>query len=143
MVCLGTGTQTNAFISLLLGLSMSTVGVAGTYLNNSTITGASSDGEDTWVIGTGLAYNVDAWTVSAGWAHVVGEAPGTDKKDHIDRVGVTGSYAMGPGIDLDAGVFYTWANAANEGDEADDGFNSFDDHNYDAVEFSVGSSVKF
>jgi predicted porin len=131
----------NAGINLAFGGL--TVGVAGTYLKNATITGASSDGEDTWVLGTGLAYNIDAWTVGAGWAHVVGEAPGTDKKDHIDRVGFTGSYAMGPGIDLDAGLFYTWANAANEGDEADDGFNSFDDHNYDAIEFSVGSSIKF
>jgi putative tricarboxylic transport membrane protein len=31
VVCLGTGSQTNAFISLLLGLFISTVGVDGTY----------------------------------------------------------------------------------------------------------------
>jgi outer membrane protein OmpU len=120
-----------------------TVGVAGTYLADTTITGASSSGEDTWVIGTGLSYNVDAWTVGLGWAHVVGEAEGTNAKDHIDRVGVTGNYALGPGIDLDAGVFYTWANAAIEGNAADDGFNSFDDGSYDAIEFAVGSSIAF
>ncbi|WP_374373243.1 porin [Dongia sp.] len=131
----------NAGVNLAFGGF--TVGVAGTYLADSTITGASSDGENTWVIGTGLSYNVDAWTIGAGWSHVVGEVEGTNAKDHIDRVGVTGNYAMGPGIDLDAGVFYTWANAADEGAATDDSFNSFNDNNYDAIEFAVGSSITF
>jgi len=139
----GTDEQSGYNAGVNLAFGGLTVGVAGTYLNNTTITGANSDGEDTWVIGTGLTYNVDAWTVGAGWAHAVGEVPGTSAKDHIDRAGFTGSYAMGPGIDLDAGVFYTWANAGDEDAAADDSFNSFNDHSYDAIEFSVGSSIKF
>jgi outer membrane protein OmpU len=139
----GTDEQSGYNAGVNLSFGGFTVGVAGTYLDNSTITGASSKGEDTWVIGTGLSYNVDAWTVGAGWSHVVGEVDGTSAKDHIDRVGVTGSYAMGPGIDLDAGVFYTWANAADEDAATDNSFNSFNDHSYDAIEFAVGSSITF
>jgi outer membrane protein OmpU len=78
---------------------------------------------------------VDAWTVGAGWAHTETDIAGFGDDDIIDRVGVTGSYAMGPGIDLDAGVFYTWGESADDaGDAADE---------YDSLEFSVGSSISF
>jgi predicted porin len=103
------------------------VGVAGTYLDD-----VNGDNQDAWAIGTGFSYNVDAWTVGAGWAHA--ELEVADAGDQSsDRVGVTGSYAMGPGIDLDAGIFYTWADA-DEDDALDD---------YDSIEFAVGSSIKF
>nr|WP_298690745.1 porin [uncultured Dongia sp.] len=112
-----------------------TLGVAGTYLDD-----LNGSGEDGFSIGTGLSYNVDAWTVGAGWAHSEGEV--ADLEDRvIDRVGVTGSYAMGPGIDLDAGIFYTWADA-DENDVDSDGDETFID-GYDSLEFSVGSSIKF
>lgn len=106
-----------------------TVGAAFTYLDDE-----NGQGEDSWAVGTGLSYNVDAWTVGAGWAHFEREVAGFSDETTIDRVGVTGSYAMGPGIDLDAGLFYTWA------DQADDSLATDD---YDAIEFSVGSSITF
>ncbi len=123
-----------------LGVNMSfggfSFGVAGTYLNNTDAAqGINSEGEDSWAVGTGFSYNVDAWTVGAGWAHAEAEQQGFNDDSTINRFGVTGSYAMGPGIDLDAGIFYTWVEAADDvNDVADE---------YDSVEFSVGSSIKF
>jgi len=115
-----------------------TVGAAFTYLDRDRF--ADSDDEnsaDLWVVGAGLSYNVDAWTVGAGWAHLESDDDSNTAGDQdatLDRVGVTGSYAMGPGIDLDAGIFYSWV-------DADEGASVTDD--YDAFEFSVGSSIKF
>ncbi|WP_374656672.1 porin [Dongia sp.] len=106
-----------------------TVGAAFTYLDDQ-----NGDNEDLWVVGTGLSYNVDAWTVGAGWAHLEQEEEGFGDNNTTDRLGVTGSYAMGPGIDLDAGIFYTWS------DEADD---SAANDDYDAIEFAIGSSITF
>ena len=97
---------------------------------------ANGAGEDVWSIGGGLSYNVDAWTVGLGYAHSEGEIDGVSKDRTVDRVGVTGNYEMGPGIDLDAGIFYTWADADN--DDADANF-----QNYDSIEFAVGSSISF
>ncbi|WP_374381038.1 porin [Dongia sp.] len=115
-----------------------TVGVAGTYLVNTSFGNgndfANSDGEDTWVIGTGLSYNVDAWTVGAGWAHLESEVEGFGDESVENRVGVTGAYEMGPGITLDAGLFYTWLDTADDTSAND---------NYDSLEFAVGSSISF
>ncbi len=105
------------------------IGVAGTYLDD-----LGGQGEDAWAIGTGLSYNVDAWTVGAGWAISEAEVAGFGDNDITNRVGVTGSYAMGPGIDLDAGIFYTWFEAADDSSSSDE---------YDSIEFAVGSSIKF
>lgn len=100
-------------------------GVAGTYLDD-----GNGAGQDIWSIGTGMTYNVEAWTVGLGWAHAELEVAGA-RDASADRVGVTGNYAMGPGIDLDAGIFYTWGeDAVGEGD-------------YDSIEFGVGSSISF
>lgn len=106
------------------------VGVAGTYF-----TDGNGRGEDIWMIGTGLTYSFEAWTFGGGWAHVVSEVDGFSDHDLIDRAGFTLNYAMGPGIDIDAGTFYTWGEAADDADDPTD--------EYDAIEFSVGSSIRF
>jgi hypothetical protein len=115
-----------------------TIGTAFTYHDRDRF--ADSDNEnsaDLWVVGAGLSYNVDAWTVGAGWAHLETDDDANavgDQDATVDRVGVTGQYDMGPGIALDAGIFYTWV-------DADEGASITD--NYDALEFSVGSSISF
>lgn len=107
-----------------------TFGVSGSYFTN-----AGGQDQDMWLVGAGLTYAWDAWTLGAGWAHVDAEVAGFDDHDLLDRAGVTAIYALGPGIDLDAGIFYTWAEAADDADDPDDG--------YDAIEFAVGSSIAF
>jgi len=131
----GEGEQSGYNLGVNLSFGGLTVGVAGTYLVNiDAANGTNEDSSDSWAIGTGVSYNVDAWTVGGGWAHAEAEQDGFSDDSIIDRVGFTGSYAMGPGIDLDAGVFYTWVEAADDSDAND---------NYDSIEFAVGSSIKF
>jgi predicted porin len=100
---------------------------------------SESNSADSWAVGAGLSYNVDAWTVGAGWAlmHREDAAGGTDTNQELDvqRLGITGSYAMGPGIDLDAGLIYSFTS------DADDSLDAQDD--YDSLEFSIGSSITF
>lgn len=116
-------------VGVNLGFGGLSVGAAFTYLDD-----ANGETDDAWVVGTGLSYNVDAWTVGAGWAHLESEVAGFGDNDIVDRLGVTGSYEMGPGIALDAGIFYSWAEAADDASQDDD---------YDSIEFSVGSSISF
>jgi predicted porin len=125
----GQDEQSGYNVGVNLSFGGLTVGVAGTYLDD-----LNGSGEDGFAIGTGLSYNVDAWTVGLGWAHAETESAGFSDNNKADRVGVTGSYAMGPGIDLDTGIFYTWSERADDS-------SAFDE--YDSIEFAVGSSIKF
>jgi outer membrane protein OmpU len=118
----------NAGVNLNFGAW--TFGVAGTYFTNE-----NGQDQDLWLIGTGFTYAWDAWTLGAGWAHGTRDVAGFSDDDQLDRAGVTANYAMAPGISLDAGIFYTWAEAADDADDPND--------NYDAIEFSVGSALEF
>ena len=118
----------NAGVNMSLGSW--TFGVAGTYFTNE-----NGQDQDLWLVGTGFTYAWDAWTLGAGWAHGTRDVTGFSDDDQLDRAGVTAIYEMGPGISLVAGVFYTWAEAADDADDPADG--------YDAIEFSVGSAIEF
>lgn len=113
-----------------LSLDGWTFGVAGTYFTN-----GNGQDQDLWMVGTGFTYAWDAWTLGAGWAHVVGDVAGFSDDNHLDRAGVTAIYEMGPGISIDGGIFYTWAESADDVGDPNDG--------YDAIEFSIGSSIEF
>ena len=87
-----------------------------------------------WSAGGGLSYGVDAWTVGLQGSHgsLDGAAnasftPNTGGARYTNRVIVTGSYEMGPGVLLDAELGYTWfhdtAPAANG---ARDSYHAFD-----------------
>jgi outer membrane protein OmpU len=118
----------NAGVNLTLGSW--TVGTAGAFLED-----GNGAGQDIWVVGAGLTYDIEAWTFGGGWAHAVFEQPDAKDDDTIDRAGVTVNYALGPGIDIDGGVFYTWGEAADDADDPTD--------EYDAIEFSIGSAISF
>jgi len=97
-------------------------------------------GTSAWVAGGGIAYTVDAWTVGLQYSHASAElvdaATNSGSGDHnkIDRVVATGNYAMGPGINLDAEVGYTWVNTADNNDPND---------SYDSVELGIGTAFTF
>ena len=118
----------NAGVNLTLGDF--TVGVAGTYLDNASVGG--NPGDDLWVVGVGGSYEIDAWTVGLGWAHANAERGSENNK--VDRYAVTASYKMGPGIDLDAAIAYSRLESADDTDGFDE---------YDSLELSIGSSIKF
>src|SRR6185369_16054807 len=62
-----------------------------------------------WSAGGGISYTMDAWTVGLQYSHLDSDNDGSsDTADfQQDRAVITGNYAMGPGINLDAEVGYT------------------------------------
>jgi len=95
----------------------------------------SNHGGDMWVAGGGLAYTFDAWTVGAqySYSHIDGvDSSGSNRKVH--QIELTGQYAMGPGINLDAGIGY--AHASGSSDDAAHG-------GYDSFNIGLGTSFTF
>jgi outer membrane protein OmpU len=98
---------------------------------------------DAWVAGAGVAYTLEAWVFGAQYSHLDAE---NDADNAIvadftqDRAMLTATYALGPGIELDAEIAYTWVDTDPEGGEAADG-TSVD--NYDALEIGLGTTLTF
>src|SRR5262249_23072210 len=94
---------------------------------------------DRWVLGVGATYNIDAWTFGIGYS--INEADieneGAEDSDFsLQRTALTANYALGPGIDLDAELAYTWQDVSGpDFDESAD--------NYDAIEIGVGTAISF
>ncbi len=85
----------------------------------------TTGGQDAWVAGGGIAYNIDAWTVGLQYSHAKYEGLTVAGKDrNINTVALTGKYDMGPGISLDGTLQYNWANG-DKGDQAHGGYDSF------------------
>jgi outer membrane protein OmpU len=110
--------------------------------------GAGVDGNaDQWVAGVGIAYTMDAFTVGAQYSHgdyEVDDSDGNDFDGSIDRALVTGNYALGPGINIDAEVAYTWQDTTEGFDSDNDGDSDFDGtDNYDALEIGIGTNITF
>jgi predicted porin len=98
---------------------------------------------DAWVAGAGIAYTLDAWVLGAQYSHLDAES---DAENSIvtdftqDRAMLTAAYQLGPGIELDAEIAYTWTDTDPEGGEAADGT---DVDNYDALEIGLGTTLTF
>ena len=109
------------------------IGAAGQYYENfsSFTDGDSGNG---WVVGGGMAYNFDAWTVGFQYSYGDWQFTSASTDRRINTAALTGQYAMGPGINLDSTVQYTWANGDN-GDAAHGG--------YDAFSVGLGTSFNF
>jgi outer membrane protein OmpU len=112
------------------------VGGAFQYYND--FSGTSDDG---WVAGGGVSYNVDAWTVGLQYSHLDfdNEVADDDFDTTRDRIVLTGEYAMGPGVSLDASLGYTWVDVSG----ADDGSDADNADNYDAFEIGIGTAFTF
>ena len=91
---------------------------------------------DAWVAGGGIAYTMDAWTFGAQYSHQDADDDGDDGVDFkMDRAVLTANYALGPGIDLDGQVGYTWVDTSPESDDGVD--------DYDALEIGIGTAITF
>jgi predicted porin len=120
------------------------IGIAGEYYND--VFSFSADGDnldiDIWVAGVGASYTLDAWTFGLQYSHreddIGGNATPLDNFTQ-DRVVATANYALGPGINVDGEVGYTWADTDPELDEDDIGIND----DYDAVEIGIGTNITF
>ena len=94
------------------------------------------DQVDAWVAGGGVAYTLDAWTFGAQYSHQLAELDGSSNDDlTMDRAVLTANYALGPGIDLDGEVGYTWVNTDSDDADIVD--------NYDGLEIGIGTAITF
>jgi outer membrane protein OmpU len=99
-----------------------------------------------WMAGGGASYGVDAWTVGIQGSHgtyeglnaggPAGGASNPGGHRSLNRVIVTGSYEMGPGVLLDAELGYTWFH--DSGDAATN-----DTDSYHAFDVGIGSKFTF
>lgn len=128
---------------ILAGFGAFTVGASFNYFNDDDLFSATlTDGTvdaDRWVLGVGATYNIDAWTFGIGYS--INEADieneGAEDSDFsLQRAVLTANYALGPGIDLDAELGYTWQDVSGP---------DFDENadNYDAIEIGLGTAITF
>jgi predicted porin len=100
-------------------------------------------GEDDLVWGGGVTYNMDAWTIGLGYTHGVyevngplgGVAPTPDVVDYSNTIALTASYALGPGIQIDAVAEYN--------DYQSDAEGASPDRNYEGFAIGIGTLIQF
>ncbi len=97
---------------------------------------------DAWVAGIGLAYTIDDWVIGAQYSHLDADNDANSAVTDFtqDRAVITAVYTLGPGIELDAEIAYTWADTNPEGSETADGIEV---DNYDALEIGLGTTLTF
>jgi outer membrane protein OmpU len=94
----------------------------------------------TWIAGGGMAYVIEPVTIGLQYSYGLSEIAdaddgGTGNDVNQQRVALTGIYNLGPGIDFDAEVAYTWLNSEAPDSDAVD--------RYDSLEFGIGTSFSF
>ena len=95
-----------------------------------------------WVAGGGVAYAFDAWKVGAQYSHgwydglFSSTAFGPDGHQNLDHVVLTTSYALAPGVLLDASVGYTWYKDTHD-------TKPNDTNDYQAFSVGIGSALTF
>jgi outer membrane protein OmpU len=124
-----------------LNLTFGNFSVGGVFEYYNDLLDQGDDNIDTWTAGAGIAYSMDAWTVGAQYSHGDSDNDGANGGESTqDRIVLTGNYAMGPGINLDAEVGYTWVDVDEDGNTSFGG-DAFD--NYDALEIGIGTNITF
>jgi predicted porin len=130
---------------ILVGFGSFQVGASFNYFNDDDLFVATLENGDVkadrWVLGVGGTYNIDAWTFGIGYS--INQADieikgAPDEEFTQQRTALTANYALGPGIDLDGEVAYTWSDADPS---TSPDFEEFD--GYDALEFGVGVAITF
>jgi predicted porin len=128
-----------------LNLGAFSIGAAGEYYNDFFSRPDRQDA-DLWIVGIGGAYEHDAWTFGLQYSHrqvdkKFFKSDLDDMEFQEDRVVATVNYALGPGINVDAELGYTWMDLDPEAGAYD--FQPEDRDDYDAIEFGIGTSIAF
>lgn len=128
----GGSTQKKEFYQTGLNLTFGQFAIGGAFEYMKHLEGGQSttnvrnNNGDMWVAGGGMAYKFDAFTLGAQYSYSsvqdIGGTQGNNRRIH--QVELTGQYAMGPGVSLDAGIGYAHADGDNT-DKANGGYDSF------------------
>jgi outer membrane protein OmpU len=125
-----------------LNFTFGNFGVGGVFEYFDDILAFDNDTErDIWVAGGGVSYTMDALTLGAQYSHQDADTDvsgGGDSDFTLDRAVLTANYALGPGINIDGELGYTWVDTDPEltvgGDDVDD---------YQAFEIGIGTAITF
>lgn len=122
-----------------LNLSFGAFSVGGVFeYYDNLVSVKGGDDADAWVAGGGLAYDFGNFALGAQYSHQLAEVDravgGTDEFT-MDRAVVTAIYPLGPGINLDAEVGYTWIDTDPESPDGID--------DYQSLEIGLGTSIMF
>jgi predicted porin len=96
------------------------------------------DKTDAWVAGGGVAYTMDSWTFGGQYSHQLQTTDfvgGGDADATLDRAVLTANYALGPGIDIDGELGYTWIDSDPEAADGVDDYSGF--------EIGIGTAITF
>ena len=118
-----------------VGFGGFTVGAAGSVGNNySDMFGAAlpAINSDYWTAQVGGNYTFEAWSVGLEWTHGEFEVASSSDEDTFEHISLNGSYAMGPGIALEAQGSYV---------DYDDDSTSISD--YSAFQIGTGFAISF
>lgn len=101
---------------------------------------------ESWVAGIGMSFTYDAWIFGAQYSHRENEFKisadeGAKSEVTQDRVIGTLTYLLGPGMNLDASLAYTWLDADPETVVLFD--ESGELNNYQSIEVGVGATLTF
>ena len=127
-----------------LNLTFGNFSVGGVFEYFNDLQEQGDNSVDAWTTGAGIAYSMDAWTVGAQYSHGDAEDDGPDGGSSTqDRVVLTGNYALGPGINIDGELGYTWTDESGNGAvfTSDDG--GVQDGSYSAFEIGIGTNITF
>jgi outer membrane protein OmpU len=124
-----------------LNLTFGNFGVGGVFEYYNDLLDQGATDLDRWVAGFGAAYTLDAWTFGAQYSHLDQESQNaaTANEFQQDRVVLTGNYMLGPGINLDGELGYTWVDTDPEGGTVD----TIEVDDYNSFEIGIGTNITF
>ena len=124
------------------------IGVVGEYFNDQRNfnVGVAALEVDSWVAGIGASYAMDAWTFGLQYSHREDDNKLEGFLDDFDaqqdRIVATATYALGPGINIDGEIGYSWIDSDPEVENFAAGSSpGLDD--YGALEFGIGTNITF
>ena len=126
-----------------LNLTFGNFAIGGVFEYENDLLDQGGDDIAQWVAGGGASYTMDAWTVGLQYSHLDQDNDGSSPTFadlQQDRVTLTGNYAMGPGINIDGELGYTWVDTDPEGAVNGAG-EDIDD--YQALEIGIGTNITF
>ncbi len=128
---------------MLVGFGDLMIGASFNYYNDDDLFVATLENGDAaadrWVLGVGAEYELDPWTFGIGYSINKADIEirdGGDDEFTLRRAALTADYGIGPGIDIDGEIAYTWQDVSGPdfADSAD---------GYDAIELGIGTSIEF
>ena len=134
---LGPDRREQQFYQGALNLTVGAFAIGGVFEYYNNLLSFKGSDTDAWVAGGGVAYSVDDWVLGLQYSHQRSETDGSggDADFTMDRAVATANYVLGPAINVDGEVAYTWLDTDPESPGGVD--------DYDALEIGIGTAITF